>query len=215
MLGGVPWRDCDLEMWPFVERVWRKKPFAGSPQALTVPGTIDYTALPLWSSFILLFLHIAGLYLQNYTLRPILSLLYWNLYHSSFPFHLQINILHLILGVIISFFPFLASYHSRPPSPPHTHTLTVAMSMDAVASSMMRMLLFLTKARARQKSCLWPWLKFSPPSVTMASEGGKIKYRKTKHKCVFICRPKHVTSHHYLGSLEWNRNGPAMSFYVR
>lgn len=43
------------------------------------------------------------------------------------------------------------------------------MSMEAVASSMMRMLLFLTKARAKQKSCRWPWLKFSPPSVTMAS----------------------------------------------
>ena len=49
-------------------------------------------------------------------------------------------------------------------------TLTVAMSMDAVASSMMRILLFRTKARAKQKSCLWPWLKFSPPSVMQASE---------------------------------------------
>lgn len=47
---------------------------------------------------------------------------------------------------------------------------TVAMSMEAVASSMMKMLVFLTKARARQNSCLWPWLKFSPPSVMMASE---------------------------------------------
>lgn len=46
---------------------------------------------------------------------------------------------------------------------------TVAMSIDAVASSMMRMLLFLTKARAKQKSCRWPTLKFSPPSVTTAS----------------------------------------------
>lgn len=43
------------------------------------------------------------------------------------------------------------------------------MSIDAVASSMMKMLVFLTKALARQKSCLWPWLKFSPPSVTIAS----------------------------------------------
>lgn len=47
--------------------------------------------------------------------------------------------------------------------------LTVAMSIDAVASSMMRMLLLRTKALARQKSCLWPTLKFSPPSVTTAS----------------------------------------------
>lgn len=47
--------------------------------------------------------------------------------------------------------------------------LTVAMSMDAVASSMMKMLVFRTKALAKQKSCLWPWLKFSPPSVTIAS----------------------------------------------
>lgn len=46
----------------------------------------------------------------------------------------------------------------------------MAMSMEAVASSMMKMLVFLTKARARQNSCLWPWLKFSPPSVMMASE---------------------------------------------
>lgn len=46
---------------------------------------------------------------------------------------------------------------------------TVAMSMEAVASSMMRMLLLRTKARARQKSCRWPTLKFSPPSVTIAS----------------------------------------------
>lgn len=46
---------------------------------------------------------------------------------------------------------------------------TVAMSMDAVASSMMRMLLLRTKALARQKSCRWPTLKFSPPSVTTAS----------------------------------------------
>lgn len=45
------------------------------------------------------------------------------------------------------------------------------MSMEAVASSMMKMLVFLTKARARQSSCLWPWLKFSPPSVMMASGG--------------------------------------------
>lgn len=47
--------------------------------------------------------------------------------------------------------------------------LTVAMSIDAVASSMMKMLVFRTKALARQNSCLWPWLKFSPPSVTIAS----------------------------------------------
>lgn len=47
--------------------------------------------------------------------------------------------------------------------------LTVAMSIDAVASSMIRMLLLRTKARARQKSCLCPTLKFSPPSVTIAS----------------------------------------------
>lgn len=46
---------------------------------------------------------------------------------------------------------------------------TVAMSIDAVASSMMRMLLFRTNARAKQKSCRWPTLKFSPPSVTTAS----------------------------------------------
>lgn len=46
----------------------------------------------------------------------------------------------------------------------------MAMSMEAVASSIMKMLVFLTKARARQNSCLWPWLKFSPPSVMMASE---------------------------------------------
>lgn len=46
---------------------------------------------------------------------------------------------------------------------------TVAMSMDAVASSMIRMLLLRTKALARQKSCRWPTLKFSPPSVTTAS----------------------------------------------
>lgn len=34
---------------------------------------------------------------------------------------------------------------------------------------MIKMLVFLTKALARQNSCLWPWLKFSPPSVMMAS----------------------------------------------
>jgi hypothetical protein len=49
--------------------------------------------------------------------------------------------------------------------------LTVAMSMEAVASSMMSILLFRTKALARQNSCLCPTLKFSPPSVTVASEG--------------------------------------------
>lgn len=49
--------------------------------------------------------------------------------------------------------------------------LTVAMSMEAVASSIMSMLLFRTKALARQNSCLCPTLKFSPPSVTVASEG--------------------------------------------
>lgn len=131
MLGGVPWRDCDLEMWPFVERVWRKKPFAGSPQALTVPATVDCTALPLWSSFILLLHHKAGLYLQNYTLRPIFSLFilktlsffissltdkYFTPYLTS---HCKKKF--LISGAIISFFPFLASYHPRPPVPP-SHT---------------------------------------------------------------------------------------------
>lgn len=53
--------------------------------------------------------------------------------------------------------------------------LTVAMSIDAVASSMMKMLVFLTKALARQNSCLWPWLKFSPPSVTIASGSDRAK----------------------------------------
>lgn len=48
--------------------------------------------------------------------------------------------------------------------------LTVAMSMEAVASSMMSILLFRTKALAKQNSCLCPTLKFSPPSVTVASE---------------------------------------------
>ncbi len=46
---------------------------------------------------------------------------------------------------------------------------TVAMSIEAVASSIIRMLLLRTKARARQKSCLCPKLKFSPASVTTAS----------------------------------------------
>lgn len=52
----------------------------------------------------------------------------------------------------------------------HTHTHTVAMSMEAVASSIIRILLFRTNARARQNSWRCPWLKFSPPSVIMASE---------------------------------------------
>lgn len=59
---------------------------------------------------------------------------------------------------------------SKPLTPWMRPGPTVAMSMEAVASSMMKMLVFLTKARARQNSCLWPWLKFSPPSVMMASE---------------------------------------------
>lgn len=59
---------------------------------------------------------------------------------------------------------------SKPPTPWICPGPTVAMSIEAVASSMMKMLVFLTKARARQNSCLWPWLKFSPPSVMMASE---------------------------------------------
>lgn len=41
--------------------------------------------------------------------------------------------------------------------------------MDAVASSIIKMLLLRTNARAKQKSCRCPTLKFSPPSVTMAS----------------------------------------------
>lgn len=52
----------------------------------------------------------------------------------------------------------------------HTETHTVAMSMEAVASSIIRILLFRTNARARQNSWRCPWLKFSPPSVIMASE---------------------------------------------
>lgn len=68
-------------------------------------------------------------------------------------------------------------------------TLTVAISMDVVASSMMRMLLFLTKALARQNSCLWPWLKFSPPSVTMASRG---KQHITYWNMVY----KYIVKHH-------------------
>lgn len=60
--------------------------------------------------------------------------------------------------------------------------LTVAMSMEAVASSMMRMLLLRTKALARQNSCLCPTLKFSPPSVTTASETQEeIRISLTKH----------------------------------
>lgn len=37
----------------------------------------------------------------------------------------------------------------------------------------------LTKARARQNSCLWPWLKFSPPSVMMASENSPVSSELT------------------------------------
>ncbi|TNN71174.1 hypothetical protein EYF80_018522 [Liparis tanakae] len=63
------------------------------------------------------------------------------------------------------------------------------MSMEAVASSMMRMLLFLTKARARQKSCRWPRLKFSPPSVTTASEGdGDVEEPDAHNHFNIICR---------------------------
>lgn len=57
--------------------------------------------------------------------------------------------------------------------------LTVAMSIEAVASSMIKMLLFRTNALARQNSCRWPWLKFSPPSVTIASTRGE-KTRSSK-----------------------------------
>lgn len=113
------------------------------------------------------------------------------------PFIFRINYFILSFSLNISPPPRLPFTHPQPPprshpllfsssplpthplpshstlSPPFTnlsHTrLTVAMSIEAVASSMMRMLDFLTKALARQKSCLWPWLKFSPPSVTVAS----------------------------------------------
>ena len=59
------------------------------------------------------------------------------------------------------------------------------MSIDAVASSMMRMLLFLTNALAKQKSCLCPTLKFSPPSVTTASD--HIKHEKKQLFVFFSC----------------------------
>jgi len=61
--------------------------------------------------------------------------------------------------------------------------LTVAMSIDAVASSMMKMLVFLTKALAKQNSCLWPWLKFSPPSVTIASGKDIAKTSLIRYGC--------------------------------
>lgn len=61
--------------------------------------------------------------------------------------------------------------------------LTVAMSIDAVASSMMRMLLLRTKARARQKSCRCPTLKFSPPSVTIASVIKSVTSNVSPLKC--------------------------------
>lgn len=59
---------------------------------------------------------------------------------------------------------------------------TVAMSIEAVASSIIRMLLLRTNARARQKSCLCPTLKFSPPSVTTAS-GEKHTYCMMLYSC--------------------------------
>lgn len=70
-------------------------------------------------------------------------------------------------------------------------SLTVAMSMEAVASSMIRMLLLRTNARAKQNSCRCPWLKFSPPSVTMAS---KMKQKSTRAGLGFIPA---VRSAHY------------------
>lgn len=70
---------------------------------------------------------------------------------------------------------------SKTPTPWVCPAPTVAMSMEAVASSMMKMLVFLTKARAKQNSCLWPWLKFSPPSVMMASGNSP---RKGAQGCV-------------------------------
>ena len=42
----------------------------------------------------------------------------------------------------------------------------MSLSTEAVASSMTRMLDFLRNARAKQKSCRWPMLKFSPPPTT-------------------------------------------------
>lgn len=66
--------------------------------------------------------------------------------------------------------------------------LTVAMSIDAVASSMMRMLLLRTKALARQKSCLCPTLKFSPPSVTVASVIKSVTLNVAPLKCCTFMR---------------------------
>jgi len=59
------------------------------------------------------------------------------------------------------------------------------MSIDAVASSMMKILVFRTKALARQNSCLWPWLKFSPPSVTIAS--GNDIAKTVFMQCACVC----------------------------
>lgn len=95
---------------------------------------------------------------------------------SSQPFALSATNGLYVQGNILDFratlykFPPKPLTLSKPPAPWMCPGPTVAMSMEAVASSMMKMLVFLTKARARQNSCLWPWLKFSPPSVMMASE---------------------------------------------
>jgi hypothetical protein len=43
---------------------------------------------------------------------------------------------------------------------------SVAESMDAVASSRTRILFLRRRTRARQKSCRWPALQFSPSSLT-------------------------------------------------